>query len=65
MGAEVLFDAKPCDLRDGLRAHLFWSNFSVPRKEFCPRVSPRAATTSTAALQLEAQGWRRVKMVES
>ena len=65
MGAELLFDAKPCDFRDGLRARIFWSIFSVARKEFCPRVSLRAATTSTAALQLEAQGWRRGKMVES
>ena len=57
VSAEVWFDAKPCDLRDRLRAHNFWINFLVGPKKFLPRISPRAATTSTAALALKAQGW--------
>ena len=63
VSAEVLFDAKSCDLRDRMRAHIFRSTFSVGPKDFCPRISPCAATTSTAALLVEAQGWGRVKKV--
>ena len=63
VSAEVWFDAKSCDLRDRLRAHNFRSNFLVALEGFLPRISPPAATTSTAALLVEAQGWGRVKKV--
>ena len=60
---EVLFDANSCELRDRLRAQNFRTNFLVGFEGFLPRISPPAATTSTAALLVEAQGWGRVKNV--